>query len=77
MLIHYKNLMSDTVFKMNKPLIFPIFNIGEVLAGRIFSGAPLCVGFRGQRPLQNSPKSPKCLSGNLGEFCKGLHLPFN
>ena len=31
----------------------------------------------GLRPLQNSPKSPKCLGGNLGyfgEFCKGLNL---
>ena len=29
-----------------------------------------------QRPLQNSPKSPKCLGGNLGdfgEFRKGLN----
>ena len=29
------------------------------------------------RPLQNSPKSPECLGGNLGdfgEFCKGLKL---
>nr|WP_232013291.1 hypothetical protein [Neisseria meningitidis] len=26
------------------------------------------------RPLQNSPKSPKCLGGNFGEFCKGLIL---
>ncbi|RKV69059.1 MAG: TonB-dependent receptor [Neisseria sp.] len=29
------------------------------------------------RPLQNSPKSPKCLGGNLGdfgEFCKGLGI---
>ncbi|OOG96051.1 ATP-binding protein, partial [Neisseria meningitidis] len=25
-------------------------------------------------PLQNSPKSPKCLGGNFGEFCKGLIL---
>ena len=32
---------------------------------------------RTPRPLQNSPKSPKCLGGNLGdfgEFCKGLSL---
>ena len=27
-----------------------------------------------QRPLQNPPKSPKCLGGNLGGFCKGLSL---
>jgi len=33
--------------------------------------------FDSLRPLQNSPKSPKCLDGNLGdfgEFCKGLGL---
>ena len=32
--------------------------------------------FDSLRPLQNSPKSPKCLGGNLGdfgEFCKGLN----
>ena len=33
--------------------------------------------FHSLRPLQNSPKSPKCLSrslGDFGEFCKGLGL---
>ncbi|WP_127224030.1 hypothetical protein [Neisseria meningitidis] len=63
---------SETGNRVSDGILFVISKRGSLNIPTLF------LPFWGsQRPLQNSPKSPKCLGGNLGdfgEFCKGLGL---